>query len=130
MFRNPRCTPAMANDRLHRAEALLAAATMVREYVSDEPDVAEVFVTLLFRAGVAAGEAICCRALGEHAPSDEAGVDLIASVAPEGPEMADMLAVLLRARHGEEDASDAGTRMRCRRAAERLVQAARDRAMR
>ena len=120
----------MANERLRKAEALLAAAATIREYVADGPDVAEVFVTLLFRAGVAAGESICCRALGEHAPTEAAGVELMAQVAPEGPEMADMLVVLLRARQGDEDAADAGVRMRCRRAAERLVQAARDRAVR
>lgn len=135
MPRTQRCTPAIAIGRLQRAEQFLDAATTIREFASDEADVADAFVTMLVHAGIAASDAICCRVLGEHARGDDhnQATDLIGRVRPDGAELANALGVLLgaktRAGYGHESV-DAGTRMRCRRAAERLVQAARDRALR
>jgi hypothetical protein len=131
MPRTQRCTPAVAEGRLRKAEQFLDAAATIREFASDEADVADAFVTLLVHAGIAAADAICCRVLGEHAQGDDhnQAFQLIGRVRPDGAALASALAVLLgaktRAGYGHEPV-ETGTRLRCRRAAEQLVRAARD----
>jgi hypothetical protein len=50
-----------------KAVQFLVAAETIRDMADDENDMGDALVTLCVHAGVAAADAICCQALGEHA---------------------------------------------------------------
>lgn len=52
--------------RLRKAEQFMEAADTIHELADDERDVADAYVTLCVHAGIAASDAICGAALGEH----------------------------------------------------------------
>jgi hypothetical protein len=134
MPRTRRCTPAIAAGRLGKAEQFFDAAVTVRDLADDEADVADAVVTLLVHAGIAAADALCCQALGEHAQGDNhnEAIGLVVRIRPDGADLARALGILLgaktRAGYGHEPL-DRDSRLRCERAAEKLVRAARDRSV-
>jgi hypothetical protein len=90
------------------------------------------FVTLCVHAGIAASDAICCHALGEHAQGENHvdAVQHLKRVRPDGQEFAKALETLLRFKTRAGYAADpvnADMLKRSKRAAEVLVTAARDR---
>lgn len=81
-MRTKLCGTAVTRGRLHKANQFLAAAEMIRDLIDDHDDVADAYVTLCIHAGIAASDAICCAALGEHAQGEnhDEAVGLLAKV--------------------------------------------------
>lgn len=129
------CDPGVTTGRLAKARQFREAALVVSELADDEADVADATVTLLVHAGIAAADAICCAALGRHATgeSHQDAVAHLASVRPDGRELAKALSALLgvktRAGYSSERVS-ADQRRRAMRSADRLLQAAQVRVVR
>lgn len=89
-----RCSRAEALTRLDQADKFLFVAGMVIEQ-NEYPGVAAALAVL---AGIAASDAACCARFGrKHRGQDHrAAADLLATVAPGGPEMAKDLERLLQ----------------------------------
>lgn len=64
------CVPGVAAGRLARAEAFFEAADLVAGLIAGdeqaETSLSAALVTLWVLAGIAAADAICCKALGRH----------------------------------------------------------------
>lgn len=126
------CDRAVATGRVKKAAQLYDAAETIRELADDEGEIGDAFVTLCVHSGIAAADAICCAALGEHAQgeSHSDAVQLLAQVNPGGGELGLDLQTLLglktRAGYSYEPVN-AEMRKRPRRAATRLLDAARER---
>jgi len=126
------CTEAIAAGRMRKAEQFSDAAETIREFADDEADVGDAYVTLLIHAGIAAADVICCQELGEHAQGEKHtdAIDLLRRAGKGGGELAKALSTLLgvktRAGYGHQPVNK-DTRVRSTRAAEKLLQAARDR---
>jgi hypothetical protein len=99
--------------------------------VADDAYRGNAIVSNLVYAGIAASDAICCVALGEHSQGDSHGeaVALLKKVRPDGPDLAKSLAALLAlktdAAYGNQPLSRDKQR-RAERSAEKLIQAAID----
>ena len=125
---------ATIEGRLRKAEQFMEGAETIRDLADDERDVGDAYVTLCIHAGIAAADAICSLALGEHAQGDDhnAAVSHLAKVRPNGQDLGDSLRVLLtmktRAGYSHERVG-ANDRKRAGRAAERLLTTARQRRM-
>lgn len=127
-----RCDETVGAGRLRKARQFLDAADVVGDLADDEADVRDAIVTLLVHAGIAAADAICCKALGEFALGGDDhrdAIELLGRVRePDGRELANRLERLLRLKtkagytHRPVTADE---RKAARRAAERLVEAAR-----
>lgn len=78
----------MARGRLRKARQFLDAAVTIRDFADDEASIGDAFVTLCVHAGIAAADAICCYALGEHARGDshQEALQLLKKVKPDGAE--------------------------------------------
>jgi hypothetical protein len=87
------CTRKQAAERLAQAKTYLDAA----ELVADDGEFAGVAAALAVLSGIAASDAACCARLGEYhrGPDHRGAVDLLATVAPGGAEMARDLQRLL-----------------------------------
>lgn len=124
--------PATVEGRLRKAEQFMEAADTIHELADDERDVADAYVTLCVHAGIAASDAICGAALGQHVRGDDhsAAVAQLSKVRPNGRDLAESLRTLLsmktRAGYSHERVS-AHDRKRAGRAAQKLLSAARDR---
>ncbi len=83
--------------RLEKAEQFLGAAELIRASTVDQGDVGDSYVILCVHAGIAAADAICCAAVGEHAQGDDHqnAIALLKLVQPNGKSLANALAVLL-----------------------------------
>jgi len=118
--------------RLRKADQFMHAADVIQELAGNEDDVGDAYVTLCVHAGVAAADAVCCMALGEYSQGDDhnAAVVHLSKVRPDGRRLANSLRTLLsmktRAGYSHEPVS-AAERKRAQRAAERLLDAARQR---
>jgi hypothetical protein len=129
-----KCDEATTMGRLRKAEQFMQAAQMIRELANEEGDVGDAYVTLCVHAGVASADVLCCIALGEHAQGDDhvAAVVHLSKVRPDGRDLGNSLRVLLgmktRAGYSHQAASSTD-RKRAQRAAERLLDAARQRRM-
>jgi hypothetical protein len=123
------CDGVTARARLAKGTQFYSAAETIRELADSEEDVGDAFVTLCVHAGIAAADAICCTALGEHAQGDNHtdAVALLQRVRPDGRGLGSALGVLLalksRAGYSAQPVS-ADMRKRAQRAAEKLVDAA------
>ena len=123
------CDESMIIGRLAKAEQFLESAEIIREFAADEHDVADAYVTLCVHCGVAAADAICCIALGEHVQGEDhsAAVAHLAKVRPDGPQLGNALRTLLgmktRAGYSHEHIDAVGCK-RAQRAATRLLGAA------
>jgi hypothetical protein len=132
MTRTRTATTEIARGRLAKAKQFLDAAQTLRDLADDEAAIGDALVTLCVHAGIAAADAICCVALGEHSrgESHDEAVKLIKRVRPDGNDLGNALNALLamktRAAYGSEPVSGE-LRLRARRGAERLVSAATDR---
>ena len=127
------CDKAVAAGRMRKANQFLDAAETVGDLADDEAEVRDAVVTLLVHAGIAAADVICCKALGQHAiggGSHDEAVRLLARVQqPDGKELSKRLGQLLglKTKAGYTHRSVSATdRKTAKRAAENLVQAARD----
>jgi hypothetical protein len=126
------CDDTVAAGRLRKAEQFREAAATIREFADDEAEVGDAFVTLCIHAGIAAADAVCCKALGHHAQGDDhsQAISELTKVSPDGKELSKGLRTLLqlkpRAEYGPI-AVTADQRKRAWRSAERLVEAARSR---
>lgn len=127
------CDRAHAAARLAIAQSFIEAAELPGVLREDENIYrANARVANYVQAGIAAADAICCSELKEHSLGDNhaAAIALLEKVAHDGPELAKALGALLALK---TDASYGSTPMkaakaaRAQRAAEKLVQAARDR---
>ena len=122
----------VASARLRKARQFFDAAETIREFAEHEADVGDAFVTLCVHAGIAAADALCIRALGEHArgESHAEAVQLLKRVRPDGAALGNTLNALLgmktRAAYSAEPVNTE-MRTRARRGADRLPTAARDR---
>lgn len=131
MARRRPCTEDVTLGRLQKAIGFLHAATLI-EAEGDEATIGDAYVTLCIHAGIAAADAICCRALGRHAQGDshDEATALLRSVTPGGNSLVQGLAALLamktRAEYGHDHVSSE-QRRRAGRTAERLVEEARRR---
>ena len=121
----------IAAGRLSKANQFFNAAQDIGDLADDEAEVRDATVTLLVHAGIAAADAICCKALGEYALGNEShdeAVRLIAKVNPDGRELSNALRRLLsmktKAGYAHRPVT-ADEHKRAERAAEQLVSAAR-----
>ena len=127
-----KCNESTIVGRLAKAEQFLEAAEIIRELAADEGDVADAYVTLCVHCGVAAADAICCIALGQHVQGEDhnQAVVHLSKVRPDGATLGNSLRVLLgmktRAGYSHEHIDAAGCK-RAQRAAERLLKVARER---
>jgi hypothetical protein len=120
------CDTATADGRLSKAKQFLEAATVLRDVSDNETEVGDAFVTLCVHAGIAASDALCCRALGHHAQGDNHN-EAIAELRKVDKDLARDLQTLLgmKTRAGYSDtAVTANQRKRAFRSADRLVNAA------
>lgn len=127
-----RSSEATIAGRLRKAEQFMEGAETIRELADDEHDVADAYVTLCVHAGIAAADVICCIALGEYVQgeSHNEAVAHLSKVRPDGRGLGNSLRTLLRmkTRAGySHEPADARDRKRAQRAAERLLNAARER---
>jgi hypothetical protein len=131
-MRTKRCDESIMRGRLKQAVQFLTAADTIRELAERPSDISNVFVTNCVLAGIAAADAICCKALGEHArgESHDEAFQLIERVRPGGSDLANALRTLLQfktqAGYGAETISDDAMK-RADRAATKLVNAAKER---
>jgi hypothetical protein len=123
--------PATVEGRLRKAHQFMEAAETINELADDEQDVADAYVTLCVHAGIAASDAICGAALGQHVHGDDhnAAIAQLSKVRPNGRNLAESLRALLsmktRAGYSHERVG-ANDRKRATRAAQKLLSAARD----
>lgn len=134
---NPRISKSdqtTVRGRLRKAEQFMEAADTIHELADDERDIADAYVTLCVHAGIAASDAICGAALGQHVQGDDhnAAIAHLSKVRPDGRGLAEALRTLLamktRADYSHERINT-GDRKRAGRAAQKLVSVARDRRM-
>ena len=97
----PRTAPCTAGDaraRLRKAESFILGAELALE-VGDDPnlDLPAVAAALAVLAGIAAADAACCAAIGEHArgQSHHEAVALVRTIEPQGEQLAKDLRRLL-----------------------------------
>lgn len=127
MSRTHKCTPATTTGRLRKAEMFHSAASDVADLAEDEQGVLDACITLWVHAGIAAADVLCCRRLGEHS-SGENHNEAVALLDKVDKDRAKDLAVLLALKTpatygaGRSTVTDG---KRARRAADRLVEAAR-----
>jgi hypothetical protein len=115
--------------RLHKAEQFFEVAQLIR----NDGEYADTFVSLCVLAGIAAADVLCCHALGKHAQgqSHPEAVQLLDQVKPDGKTLGHSLQVLVNFKSQAEYSSEpmsGDKRKRAQHAAEKLLQAARDRA--
>jgi hypothetical protein len=127
------CDQAVARRRLAAANSFLQTAeTAIALTDSDDAYRWSSATTNFVHAGIASADAICCAVLGEHSQGDDhrQAVELLSRVVDGGREFAKDLGLLLSlkttAGYGAAPMSEHEAK-RARRAAERLVGAARDR---
>jgi hypothetical protein len=128
------CDQHTARERLRSAESYLtiAADASGRSERADPYRWSSITSNYVL-AGIAAADAVCCAALGEHAQGDDHNQarTLIARVSPDGRELAQALGTLLGmktvAGYGSAPLSEEKAK-RAMRAAARLIEAARARA--
>ncbi len=117
---------------MKKAYQFFEAAEIIRGVGDEEVEIGDAFVTLCAHAGIAAADAICCQALGEHSRGQDhnEAVALLKRVKPGGNELARALSALLgmKTRAGySAQAVTADQRKRAERYAGKLVDAARSR---
>lgn len=113
---------AVRQGRLSKARQFLQVADDARELAEDKA-VSDAAVTLYVHAGIAAADAICAAALGEHAQGSDhrQAISLLASVDSEASKMLKtLLQMKTRAGYGHNPTSGADLR-RAQRAAHFLV---------
>ena len=118
----------MRAGRLAKAEQFWSAAQTVEGSADDERAISDAYTTLAVHAGIAAADVICCVRLGEHARGDDHD-EAVALLGKADRARAKDLAALLRmkTRSGySPQPTSRSDRQRARRAAARLIQAARD----
>ncbi len=126
------CDESTIAGRFRKAEQFMQGAQTIRELADDDGDVGDAYITLCIHAGIAAADVVCCIDLGEHAQGDEhsAAVSHLTKAHPGGKDLSNSLRTLLTMKtragysHQRANASDF---KRAQRAAERLLQAARER---
>ena len=127
-----RCDEATIVGRLRKAEQFIEGAETVREFAGEEGDIGDAYVTLCVHAGIAAADVLCCIAMGTHVQGENhnEAVAHLAKVRPDGKVLSNSLRTLLvmktRAGYSHQQVN-ANDRKRAQRAAERLVQTARQR---
>lgn len=92
------CTPADARARLRKAQSFITGAELIVEMSDDaDLDLPAVAAALAVLAGIAASDAACCSALGQYARGQDhrQAERLLATVTPDGPQMAKDLKRLL-----------------------------------
>lgn len=124
------CDERLAAGRLRKAEQFLDVAETIRDLADDEADVGDAFVTLCILAGIAASDAICCRALGHYVQGDDhnQAIAELAKAGPNGKALSNDLRALLQMKNRAEYEArpvTADQRKRAWRRAESLVEAAR-----
>lgn len=124
------CDERLAAGRLRKAEQFLDVAETIRDLADDEADVGDAFVTLCILAGIAASDAICCRALGHYVQGDDhnQAIAELAKAGREGKALSNDLRALLQMKNRAEYEArpvTADQRRRAWRRAESLVEAAR-----
>ena len=118
--------------RLRKAEQFMEGAETIREFAGEEGDIGDAYVTLCVHAGIAAADVLCCIALGTHVQSENhnEAVAHLSKVRPDGKALSNSLRTLLvmktRAGYSHQQVNT-NDRKRAQRAAERLVQTARQR---
>lgn len=126
------CDRAHAAARLAIAQSFIEAAELPGVLGEDENIYrANARVANYVQAGIAAADAICCSELKEHSLGDNhaAATALLRMVVHDGPELARALGALLAQKTDASYGStpiNAAKAARAQRAAEKLVQAARD----
>lgn len=78
-----RCTKEHATNRLAQAERFLAAAALYDG--EDDPSAANVSAANAVMAAIAAADAACCAALGEHAQGESHGPRALGKATPPCP---------------------------------------------
>jgi hypothetical protein len=122
----------VAEGRLAKAEQFHSAAGTIMTHAEEDADVGDAYVTLCVHAGIAAADAICCKALGQHSqgPNHADAVALLKKVPKDGAPLAAALNRLLqsktRAAYSANPVS-AAMRTEAWSAATKLVNAARER---
>ena len=125
------CSEQTMKGRMRKAAQFLEAAEILRDAAEDQ-EVGDALVTLCVQAGIAAADAICCRALGEHVQGEDhaQAIDLLRRAGSDGPELASSLSALLGMKtRASYDAIPVNgeQRTRAHRRAKQLVDAARQR---
>jgi hypothetical protein len=64
------CDDTARRGRLKKAEQFLQAARTIETAADDGIDINDAYVTLCVHAGIAAADALCCRALGQYHQGD------------------------------------------------------------
>lgn len=121
-----RCTAAIRQGRLGKAEEFLNAAETIAASADDENDIGDAYVTLCVHAGIAAADVVCCARLGEHAQGTNHN-EAKALLRRVDKGLADDLGILLSLKTDagySAKKTSADNRKRAERAAQRLVDAA------
>ena len=124
-LRTKPCDRVTIEGRARKAAQFLDAAETIREFAEEEADIGDAYVTLCVHAGIAAADALCCRALGHHVQGEN-HAQAIAEVSKVAKKHGDDLRVLLRMKTKAGYSAAAVSRdelKRAGRAAHRLVAA-------
>lgn len=111
--------------RLAKAQQFLQVADDARE-LSEDNEVADAAVTLYIHAGIAAADALCAAALGEHAQGTDhrQAVSLLGSVDKEAAKYLDtLLRMKTRAGYGHHPINESNLRKAARAATALVSQA-------
>jgi len=130
------CDSMTARERLKAAESYVQAAELIAGFDDEyDPYRPNSMISNYVLAGIAAADALCCFALGEHSQGDDhrGAVRLVERVTPGGRDFGKALSALLtlktEAGYGARPLTDEKAK-RARRNAAKLVEAARDRGIR
>ena len=133
--RTRNCDGATARERLKAAESYFQAAGLIEEWNDgDDRYRPNSMISNYVLAGIAASDAICSFALGEHSQGDDhrAAIRLVEKVTPGGRDLSRALGALLalktEAGYGARPLTGEQAK-KARRSAETLVQAARERVL-
>lgn len=121
------CPKPVRAGRLRKAEQFLKVAGEVLALTDENYDVSDAYVTLCVNAGIAAGDVICCAALGQHALGEDHR-EAVALLTQADKTAAKHLGVLLAMKTKAaytSTAVNAADVKRAKRAAGSLVEAAR-----
>jgi len=95
--RTSSCSPSEGRVRLEQARAFLEVAELVLDETDEGLATPQVAASLAVLCGIAASDAMCCSRLGRRSRGQDhhQAADVLATVRPDGPEMAKDLRRLL-----------------------------------
>ena len=121
-----KCSSHDRKGRMEKARQFSIATSLLDQFVDDDRDLGDAYVTLCVHAGIAAADVLCCARLGVHASGQDhaAAAALLDRVNTElGKDLRRLLGLKTKAGYGATRSGPAD-RKSAGRAASRLVDAA------